>query len=79
MIMATHKESFVVRNLAPVLISQMIPLAGEGPFFPFFMYTRAGEIQGMLAIFHTICKFLFAGPTQWEFSAQTLLRGFCTS
>lgn len=34
MIMATHKESFVVRNLAPVLISQTIPLAGEGPFFP---------------------------------------------
>lgn len=31
MIMATHKEPFVVRNLAPVLISQTIPLAGEGP------------------------------------------------
>jgi len=74
MIMATHKESFVVRNLAPVLILQTIPLAGEAPFFPFFVYNRAGEIQSMLAIFHTICKFLFAGPTQWGYSDTDIIK-----
>lgn len=41
MIMATHKEPFVVRNLAPVLILQTIPLAGEGPFFSLLQVYRS--------------------------------------
>jgi len=79
MIMATHKESFVVRNLAPVLILQTIPLAGEAPFFPFFAYNRAGEIQSMLPSFILFASFFLQGQPNGNTLTQTLLSGFCTS